>query len=106
MPVRSLRTPAASHHSLTMHDIRSLTEDKKPKSAIEMAAVVGYYLAHLAPESDRKTDVTAADITKYFHDANFPLPGQRLHGPWQGPLDPTQRGSRRLYSRTAGRSRP
>lgn len=58
-----------------VRDIRTLAEQKQPKSANEMAALVGYYLAHLAPESDRKVDITAADVTKYFHDANFPLPG-------------------------------
>jgi hypothetical protein len=68
-------TPGTPDRTITLHDIRSLTDDKKPKSAIEMAALVGFYLAHLAPEPDRKTDITAADITKYFHDANFPLPG-------------------------------
>jgi hypothetical protein len=59
----------------TVRDIRTLGQQKQPKTAIEMAALVGYYLAHLAPESDRKVDITAADVTKYFHDANFPLPG-------------------------------
>lgn len=74
-PLPPATTPATPDSTATMHDIRSLTDDKKPKSAIEMAALVGFYLAHLAPEPDRKTDITAADITKYFHDANFPLPG-------------------------------
>jgi len=58
-----------------VQDIRTLAEQKQPKSANEMAALVGFYLAHLAPEADRKSDITADDITKYFHDANFPLPG-------------------------------
>jgi len=58
-----------------VRDIRTLADQKQPKSAIEMAALVGYYFAHLAPESDRKADITAADVTKYFHDANFPVPG-------------------------------
>jgi hypothetical protein len=60
---------------VAVRDIRTLGEQKQPKTAIEMAALVGYYLAHLAPESDRKVDISAADVTKYFHDANFPLPG-------------------------------
>jgi len=70
-------TPATADptNALTVRDIRTLAEQKQPKSANEMAALVGYYLTHLAPESDRKLDIAAVDITKYFHDANFPLPG-------------------------------
>ena len=67
--------PFADQIPATVNDIRTLAENKKPKTANEMAALVGYYLAHLAPEADRKAEITAADVTKYFHDANFPLPG-------------------------------
>lgn len=70
-----IATGHSASHTPTVHDIRTLREEKQPKSANEMAALVGFYLAHLAPEADRKSDITAADITKYFHDANFPLPG-------------------------------
>ena len=55
-------------------DIRSLGEEKTPKSATEMAAVVAYYLAELAPPGKRKQEVTAADTTKLFKQAGFPLP--------------------------------
>ena len=82
-------------------DIRSLRESKEPKSAIEMAALVGYYLAHLAPESDRRVQMTAADITKYFHQANFPLPEAAsmtlVHAKNAGYLDAgAERGSYKL----------
>lgn len=55
-------------------DIRVLTEEKTPQSANEMAAIVAYYLAELAPPGDRKTEVAAADIERYFKQANFRLP--------------------------------
>jgi hypothetical protein len=56
------------------HDIRSLREQKQPKSANEMAAVVAYYLADLAPPDERKKEIGTADIEKYFKQAGHPLP--------------------------------
>jgi hypothetical protein len=53
------------------NDIRSLTKEKAPHSANEMAA---YYLSELAPEPYRKPTITAADIKTYFKQANFKLP--------------------------------
>lgn len=55
-------------------DIRSLKETKEPKSATEMAAVVAYYLAELAPPSERKETVSTADLQRYFKQARYPLP--------------------------------
>ena len=55
-------------------DIRTLKETKKPKSAQEMAAIVAYYLGELAPAADRKSEIDAGDIKKYFKQADFPLP--------------------------------
>src|SRR5690349_4925821 len=55
-------------------DIRTLKEQKNPKSASQMACVVAYYLQELAPQAERKNTVTAADLTKYFKQANFKLP--------------------------------
>ena len=55
-------------------DIRTLKEQKQPKSAQQMACVVAYYLQELAPESDRKISVTAGDLEKYFKQASFKLP--------------------------------
>ena len=55
-------------------DIRNLKDEKQPTSANEMATLVAYYLAELAPETDRKTEVTVDDMTKYFKQAAFPLP--------------------------------
>jgi hypothetical protein len=57
-------------------DIRSLKEKKNPASAIDMAAVVAYYLAEAAPPGERKETVSAADLEKYFKQAQFALPGR------------------------------
>ncbi|MDP2862636.1 MAG: hypothetical protein Q8N95_07580 [Desulfobacterales bacterium] len=55
-------------------DIRTLKEQKQPKSARQMACVVAYYLRELAPESERSETVNAQDLTKYFKQAGFKLP--------------------------------
>lgn len=56
-------------------DIRTFGEEKSPRSGNERVAVVGYYLSELAPPDERKAEISAADITKYFKQAGFPLPG-------------------------------
>lgn len=56
-------------------DIRTFGQEKSPRSANERVAVVGYYLSELAPAAERKAEFSAADITKYFKQAGFPLPG-------------------------------
>lgn len=58
----------------TINDIRTLKEEKQPRSASEMATLVAYYLAELAPPSERKDRITSGDITKYFKQAPFQLP--------------------------------
>lgn len=56
-------------------DIRTFGQEKSPRSSNERVAVVGYYLSELAPAGERKNEISAADITKYFKQAGFPLPG-------------------------------
>jgi hypothetical protein len=66
---------ASREHSLSPQvDVRSFRQQKNPKSANEMVAVLAYYLAHLAPSDERRDYLTREDITKYFHQAQFPLP--------------------------------
>lgn len=82
-------------------DIRSFTEEKKPKTASQMVAVVAYYLEHLAPEDDRRGHVTADDIVAYFKDAKFPLPKAPpqvtlTHAKNAGYLKPLARGQYQL----------
>jgi hypothetical protein len=55
-------------------DIRKLKEEKQPKSAIQMACLVAYYLSEHAPESEKKTTVKIEDLEKYFKQANYKLP--------------------------------
>ncbi len=55
-------------------NIRSLREEKQPRSASEMAALVAYYLSELAPIADRKIDIDQEDVKKYFKQAGYPLP--------------------------------
>lgn len=78
-PATNLReVPKSSTTSSTSHavtDIRSLTAEKQPRSAIEMVAVIAYYLSELAPEEDRSDVLNVDTIRKYFKMAGFPLPG-------------------------------
>lgn len=55
-------------------DIRTLTQEKGPKTAIEMAALVAFYLSELAPDGEKKSVIQADDVTKYFKQAPFKLP--------------------------------
>jgi hypothetical protein len=55
-------------------DIRALKEQKQPKTSIQMAVLVAYYLQELAPELEKKGSVTTEDLTKYVKQANYPLP--------------------------------
>jgi hypothetical protein len=56
--------------------IKVLKEQKKPRSANEMAALVAYYLLNVAPEKERKKTVNQKDMEDYFKIADFRLPEQ------------------------------
>lgn len=58
----------------SIRDVRSLKEQKRPRSANEMAALVAYYLSELAPEGSRKSAIGTDDIGTYFKQAGYPLP--------------------------------
>lgn len=66
---------AAGQQGRRQMDMRTFGHEKNPRSANERVAVVGYYLSELAPADERKAEISAADITKYFKQAGFPLPG-------------------------------
>jgi len=55
-------------------DIRSFKEQKNPHSANEMTALVAFYLAELAPAAERKEEISAIEIEKYFKQGGYPLP--------------------------------
>lgn len=65
--------PLPSAESGEIH-IKTFKDQKKPKSANEMAAVV--FLANLAKPDDRKEAIDVQDIRTYFKIADFPLPEQ------------------------------
>lgn len=64
----------ASSEGTFITDIRTLKEQKKPRTAIEMAVLVAYYLGEVAPREERKETVQEEDIIKYFKQAGYPLP--------------------------------
>jgi hypothetical protein len=55
-------------------DIRTFAAEKSPKTVNEKVAAIGFYLAHLAPASERKDYLIADDIKTYFIQAGFQLP--------------------------------
>jgi hypothetical protein len=75
--VVAVDTEQQSAPALAPTDIRSLRELKQPSSAVEMAALVAYYLAEIAPEEERRPAITASDLERYFKQANYRLP-QRI----------------------------
>jgi hypothetical protein len=81
-------------------DIRNLKEQKQPKSAVEMAVLVAYYLSEVATTDERKATIGTADITKYFKQGDYPLPSQPrviLHRAKNaGYLDPSSRAKYKL----------
>lgn len=83
-----------------IHDIRTLKETKIPKSANEMAALVAYYVSELAPEGDRKNEITKSDIERYFKTAGFNLPADAfftlVNAKNAGYLDSAGRGQYKL----------
>jgi hypothetical protein len=54
--------------------IEQLKELKKPKTAIEMAAIVAYFLSEMVPLQEKKATVTTRDMETFFKIANYPLP--------------------------------
>jgi hypothetical protein len=70
-PSPQLSTMGSSSHQISIRDLR---EEKQPETSGQMAALVAYYLAEVAPSHERKGTVTATDIEKYFKQARFNLP--------------------------------
>jgi hypothetical protein len=55
-------------------DIRTFAAEKNPKTLSQKIAVIGYYLAHLAPISERRDYLGSEDIRPCFIEAGFELP--------------------------------
>jgi hypothetical protein len=79
-PVKSSGTakvevsPVVLEPPTRVQDIRSLTQQKSPRSANEMAALVAYYVSDVAPPSSRKDFITSDDLKTHFKQAGFKLP--------------------------------
>lgn len=54
--------------------ILGFAEEKQPRSANEMAAVLAYFLQYEAPLDERKDNITKSDLDRYFHLAKFRKP--------------------------------
>lgn len=68
--------PPASQHGVSQN-LRTITEQKQPKTANEMVAIMAYYLSEHAPQGERRDHIVADDIKKYFVQAGFPQPTGR-----------------------------
>jgi hypothetical protein len=78
----SLSRPATSaekgtdSREQTALDIRSLREAKSPRSAIEMAVLVAYYLSEVCPEEERLPSISRQELEAYFKQAGYPIPAK------------------------------
>jgi hypothetical protein len=109
LQMATVRPPTGQHEMVSVpspqsaervHDIRSLREEKQPRSANEMAALVAYYVSELAPVGQRVDTIGADALRRYFKIAGFRLP-QNLHytlvnAASAGYLDNVSRGEYRL----------
>jgi hypothetical protein len=74
--------PAPEIHTLTGElidpekriTIKEFKEKKSPQSANEMAALVAFYLSHIAPENERKKTINTKDLETYFKIGGYKLP--------------------------------
>jgi len=74
MPRSTPPPPIPLPPSSKVINIKTLKQEKIPRSTAEMACLVAYYLQELAQQNERKDTVTSKDIEKYFKQANFKLP--------------------------------
>jgi len=98
--IRATASSAVTDQKLV--DIRSLKEQKKPTTDIEMATLVAYYMKHAAPEKEPKDEIGTEDIEKYFIQAGYPLPSEKQftlpNAKKAGYLESTSRGKYKLNS--------
>lgn len=78
-------------------DILTLREQKNPKSAIQMAVLVAYYLKDFAPAGERKDTIDASDTEKFFTQAQFELPAGK-----NGAADTLNNAKRSGYLESVG----
>ena len=68
-----LQKKGASQEPGAVIHIKQLKNEKKPQSAIEMAALVAYYLSHVVLADQRKQVIDANDLSTFFKIADYPL---------------------------------
>ena len=99
-PVDRTISAESTVFSGSVKDIRSLKEQKQPKSAIQMAALVAYYLQEVAVGEEKKDSVGVTDIQTYFKQAGFALPKipkmALINAKTAGYLESADRGNYRL----------
>lgn len=84
IPVASTQTPIVPGTSLESAStvaeakvhIKEFKESKQPKTAIEMAVIVAYYLYYIAEKCTDK--IATSDLKTWFKTADFPLPSEDL----------------------------
>lgn len=54
--------------------IKVFKEQKQPKTDLEMAVLVAYYLQYLTQETDKKKIITTDDLDTNFKIADYPIP--------------------------------
>lgn len=54
--------------------IKQFRELKQPKSALEMAVIIAYYLQYVAEAEKRKDRIGVTDLQTWFRIADYPLP--------------------------------
>jgi len=72
-PGTASHPPTAAPHRPSATDIRTLKEEKNPTNNVQMATIVAYYLAEVAPEEERKDSISTDDLKQYYTQAGYPL---------------------------------
>lgn len=95
--------PGAPAHAVSSsgpQDIRSLKDNKQPGNALEMAALVAFYLQSVAPATDQKQEIQSTDLEKYFKQAGYHLPSRiaqvLIDAKGAGYFDAVSRGTYKL----------
>jgi len=77
--VPSSHTPATTSSISGTLDIKSFIDQKKPRSDVQFAATVAYYLRFEAPPAERKESIDKSDLLEACRKAN----SHRLNNPYQ-----------------------
>lgn len=75
-PSTGFQSPTTAEEAVV--HIKQFKESKQPKTAIEMAVIVAYYLQYVAEAEKRKNTIGTSDLQTWFRLADFPLPSGDL----------------------------